>query len=47
MKKKGRVEVVTMLGVYGFLVSAVELYPFHMLIKIKKIVEYMERLLNN
>jgi hypothetical protein len=32
VKKKGRVEVVTMIGVYGFLVSAVELYPFKQLI---------------
>ncbi|CAK7356954.1 unnamed protein product [Dovyalis caffra] len=28
VKKKGRVEVVTMLGIYGFLVSVIELYPF-------------------
>jgi len=27
VKKKDRVEVLTMLGVYGFLVTAVEVYP--------------------
>lgn len=28
VKKKDRVEVVCMIGVYGLLVSAVQLYPF-------------------
>ena len=28
VKKKNRIEVVAMIGVYGFLVSAVEMYPF-------------------
>jgi len=27
VKKKDRVETVTMLGVYGFLVTAIEVYP--------------------
>jgi hypothetical protein len=27
VKNKDRIEVVTMLGVYGFLVTAIEVYP--------------------
>jgi solute carrier family 35 protein F1/2 len=28
VKNKDRIEVVTMIGVYGFLVTAIEVYPF-------------------